>query len=65
MFTIALESPRVIVFLSIGTQFGSKCPENWQEQPVDHGMEGLGLTPETLRADGAGRRDEDSLHQPT
>lgn len=45
MFTIALKTQRVIVFLSIGTRFSSRRPENAGE-PL---KEESGLIPEKLR----------------
>lgn len=49
MLTIALESQRVIVFLSIGTQFSSECTENSRRQPGDHSKEESSAIPEKLR----------------
>lgn len=70
MFTIALKPQRVIVLLSIGTQFSSKCPETRRRQFGDHSKQEAIVIPEMLRMrrqrKGPGARgQEDSWHQHT
>lgn len=70
MFTIALKSQRVIVFLSIGTQLSSKRPESSQAAawwPLEGRNRSHSREAErgTVQKAGSGREGpEDSAHRP-